>query len=184
MQQIVIEWFQQYQEVAFVISILVNVIISIVAVIPSAFLTAANVYMYGFTGGMILSFIGESLGVLVAFWLYRKGVLKWLSTREKEPKWMNRLQQVSGKEAFQLIVLLRLLPFVPSGAVTAIASVSSVSMGLFFTASTLGKAPAVLLEVYAVQEVMNNSMIGKGMITIVAIIFLGHYVYKKKTRKV
>ena len=53
------------------ISLLVSVIISLFGVLPSAFVTAANLLYFGFWQGLMLSFLGEALGAGVAFYVYR-----------------------------------------------------------------------------------------------------------------
>ncbi|WP_345290207.1 TVP38/TMEM64 family protein, partial [Streptomyces gulbargensis] len=128
----------------------------VLGVIPSFFITAGNLFYFGFWGGTLISFIGESIGALVAFFLYRKGLKKqrqkW-STHNK----LKLLVDSSGKEAFLLILLLRVIPYVPSALVTLAASVSKISWTSFFIASSVGKIPAVVMEaltVYGLKELM------------------------------
>lgn len=63
----------EHLEAAGFISILLNILISITGVFPSAPLTFVNVKLFGFWNGFSLSFIGEVLGAALSFWLYRKG---------------------------------------------------------------------------------------------------------------
>ncbi|MCM3387890.1 TVP38/TMEM64 family protein [Ureibacillus chungkukjangi] len=59
------------------VSILINILISITGVLPSAFITFANLSYFGLYGGFIVSIIGEALGAIISFVLYRKGLKKW-----------------------------------------------------------------------------------------------------------
>ena len=56
-----------HKEIALLFSILCNILISIIGVIPSVFLTALNVKLFGFVGGAVVSLIGEAAGAIAAF---------------------------------------------------------------------------------------------------------------------
>lgn len=146
---------------AVLISVLVNIVISIVGVIPSAFLTAINVTVFGFWGGFSVSLIGEIAGSLVAFWLYRKGFRKFVDNRSKHTPRMKKLLDASPREAIWLVIGLRLMPFIPSGLVTLYAAVSKMRFGSFAVASSIGKVPALLLEVSATYAVVTWLGIGQ-----------------------
>jgi uncharacterized membrane protein YdjX (TVP38/TMEM64 family) len=51
----VIELLKNNIEGSYIISIFLNIVISILTVIPSFFLTAANIYVFGFWEGTFLS---------------------------------------------------------------------------------------------------------------------------------
>lgn len=142
-------------------SVLIGVIVAVLAVIPSVFITSANIFVFGFWEGMFLSFLGESIGAVVAFLLYRFG-LRGISRRYlRRFSRLKRLIDMKGKEAFLLIFALRLTPFAPSGVVTYFASVGKVSWQTFAVASSLGKMPALLLEAYSVYHLANWTIEGK-----------------------
>jgi uncharacterized membrane protein YdjX (TVP38/TMEM64 family) len=82
---------------------------------------------------------------------------------------LRQLLAAEGATAFTLVVSLRLLPFVPSGLVTFAAAVGRISTISFLIASTLGKAPALLLEAWSVYEVTRFSSTGKIILAVVAI---------------
>ncbi|MFH0067074.1 hypothetical protein [Peribacillus sp. NPDC056705] len=54
------------------VSLAFNILISVLGFIPSVFITAANITVFGFEKGLILSYVGEIGGAVVSFWLYRK----------------------------------------------------------------------------------------------------------------
>ncbi|WP_290775438.1 MULTISPECIES: TVP38/TMEM64 family protein [unclassified Exiguobacterium] len=93
-----------------------------------------------------------------------------------------KLQAQQGHEAFWTIILLRLLPFVPSGIVNIISAASSISVLLFLTASTIGKIPAMLVEVLAVHQFMQSSSIVQWSIAGVALVgYLIYHIHQKRT---
>jgi uncharacterized membrane protein YdjX (TVP38/TMEM64 family) len=172
--------FAQHPEAAIFISLLVSVIVAVLGVLPSVFITAANILFFGFWPGTVLSFLGEALGALVSFVLYRKGFKKSADKGlQRFPK-LERLVGAKGKEAFWLIFSLRLLPFVPSGLVTFAAAIGVVPLLLFVTASSLGKIPALLLEAFAVQQVTHFGLAGKIILAVAGLGLVFYLVRKKK----
>ena len=112
-------------------------------------MTAVNIQSFGLYGGAALTFIGEIFGALLGFYLYRFGFSKANPKWLRHPFWQ-KFQHQSAKRVFSLVILLRLLPFMPSGFVTAGAALTKISGKLFWAASTIGKIPAVILELAAV----------------------------------
>jgi uncharacterized membrane protein YdjX (TVP38/TMEM64 family) len=181
MSETVLTFFKEYSQWAIVISIAFNIVIAILGIVPSVFLTAGNIIFFGFWEGTLISFIGETTGAAVAFLLYRKG-FKRISRRKAEryPQ-VVRLLEAEGHEAFVLIFFLRLLPLVPSGFVTFAGAIGSVSTGIFVTASSLGKLPALLLEAYSVYSVTEWNTEGKMVTGIIALAGIIYFIKKMRT---
>lgn len=123
--------------------------------VPSFFITAININTLGLVLGSILTFVGEILGALIGFHLYRWGFSK-VRSKWLDSSFFETMKNSSPKNVLVLIVLFRLLPFVPSGLVTAGASMTTISGGLFMIASSIGKIPAVILEVAVVFGVLQK----------------------------
>jgi len=148
------------------------------SVVASVFITAANILFFGFWQGTLISFLGESAGAALAFLLYRKGFKRGTqNSLQRFPK-ASSLLLAEGKNAFVLILSLRLLPFVPSGLVTFAAAVGKVSIWLFITASSLGKIPALLIEAYTVHQVTQFGTTGKLLLAVIAVGLI-YYAIKK-----
>jgi uncharacterized membrane protein YdjX (TVP38/TMEM64 family) len=168
MDEQVIQLLQQYSSYAFFISLVINVLISLIGIMPSLFLTAANIVVFGFWEGTLVSFIGEGVGAVVSFILYRKGLAKVAETKVFKRPIVRRLLQVEGWQAFTLVFSLRLLPFVPSGVVTFLAAIGRMSLVVFVLSSTIGKLPALLLEAYSVNQLIQWTWQGKMIMTVFA----------------
>jgi uncharacterized membrane protein YdjX (TVP38/TMEM64 family) len=118
---------------------------------------------------------------VVAFWLYRKGFKKSTEkTFNKYPR-LKKLTDTDGRQAFLLVIGLRLLPFVPSGLVTFAAAVGSMALWSFAVASTFGKIPALFMEAYAVYEVTRFGWQGKLILGLAAIAILYMVLRNKKS---
>ncbi|MCW3114681.1 MAG: hypothetical protein JWR18_3077 [Segetibacter sp.] len=179
MKQDVINLFNTYPQYAFLFSIAINVLIAVLGVVPSVFLTAANILFFGFWNGTFISFAGESIGALIAFWLYRLGFKKKIQSKTNKYPAVEKLLQAEGKTAFISIVSLRLIPFIPSGIITFTAAIGRVDIVTFFIASSLGKIPALLIEAYAAYQVTAFNWQGKVILMLVGI-YLLYLVLKKK----
>lgn len=175
-------WLQQADMFAVPISLLVSIVISLFGVVPSAFVTAANLLYFGFWDGLLLSFLGEALGAGVAFYVYRHG-FRCVEPLIQSPfvlKWLARLTKQTGWDAFWTILFLRLLPFAPSGLVTFLSATSGVSALVFLTASTIGKVPALVLEAFAVNELIERDSMIPWLIVGLFLVFYLIYLYKKR----
>ena len=153
-----------YRTIAIPLSLLIEVAIAVVGVLPSFFITAANVAVFGIWWGTALSITGESLGAVVAFMLYRKGLNKLAGGKGRfatslESR-MTKLSEAPEGQAFLLVMAFRLLPYVPSGAVTLGAAGGRMRAWTFTLASTLGKIPALAVEVATVTVAMRLPLKG------------------------
>ena len=74
MEGYVLEWFKDIGFYAVGLSIILNIAISVLGLVPSFLLTAANIHFFGFGYGLLLSIVGEAFGAIVSFYLYRKGI--------------------------------------------------------------------------------------------------------------
>lgn len=170
---------------AVMVSILLNIIIAVAGLIPSTFITAANIIYFGFLTGLVISIIGEAAGAIISFLLYRKGV-KAIEKKVNKPinnRFLERLKSAVGLEAIFLVLILRILPFVPSGLVTLAASISKMNIFHFALASTVGKIPALLLEAYSVYYFLSWKFQYQIGATVAALIILLIYMVWSKRKK-
>ena len=169
MKETILELFQQYPNAAIIISLVISILIAVSGILPSVFITAANILFFGFWQGTLISFFGEALGAAIAFWLYRKGFKQASNSKLGRFPKVKQLVLLEGKPAFMMIMGLRLLPFVPSGLVTFAAAIGRVTFLTFIIASSIGKIPALLIEAYSVYQVTEFGWQGKVILAIVAI---------------
>ena len=153
-----------------------------IGIFPSVLLTALNINLFGVTFGTVLSLSGEIFGAIAGFYLYRFGFSKidpqWL----KKPFWQY-LQRSSASQVFWAVIALRLIPFVPSGLVTAGAALTPISGPLFAIASTLGKIPAVFLEVALVYGLIQTIPLSYQYGLAAGILLLTAVIWNKNRRK-
>ncbi len=162
------------------LSLVANIFVAIVGILPSYFITAFNISFFGLLGGFFISLLGESLGALLAFILYRKGLKKISNEKLKKHPKINKIINSNKKEQILLILSFRLIPYMPSGLVTYAASISSMKTSIFVIFSTIGKIPAMILEVLLVSEAINlvEQQNIKSSLTLLAVITIFYIIIK------
>lgn len=164
------------------ISLVLNILISVLGFIPSVFITAANITVFGFEKGLILSYLGEIAGAVVSFWLYRKGI-QTFKPKFTRNRWVMQLQKSQGFHAFWMILMLRLLPFIPSGVINLTAALSKTGVMIFFFATSIGKLPALLVEAYSVTQVLKASDDVRIVLVLLILVIAVIYYFKRNKKK-
>ncbi len=177
----VLELFNQYNNMAIAISLLISVAIALSGVIPSVFVTGANILFFGPINGFLISLLGETIGGYIAFKFYRLGFKKKAEFISGKYKLLDTLVNSDGKRAGMLIFEGRLIPFIPAGFVTLAASLSNVGGMQFTIATFLGKIPSIALEALVSYDIINISenYIRLG-ITLAALLLLWFTIRRKK----
>lgn len=181
MQESLLHFFESYPQVAILASILLSILIAVIGIVPSVFITAANILFFGFWNGTLISFAGEAAGAAVAFLIYRAGFKKKAGNKLLQYPRLKQLVEASSPKVLYLIFSFRLLPFIPSGLVSFAAAIGKVSFLGFLLASSLGKLPALLMEAYAVYEITAFGWQGKLILALIAISLLA-WVFRKQTQ--
>lgn len=143
--------------IAILISILINVLINILGILPSIFITAANVIVFGIYGGFLVSWAGEIIGAVISLILYRWGIktaAKLPTDQLKLSEFINNLPRL--KQVYFLAVL-RVAPFIPSGLINLLGAITSVSVVNFLIATAIGKIPSLALESAFSYNLLNLS---------------------------
>ncbi|MEG2018426.1 MAG: VTT domain-containing protein [Clostridium sp.] len=181
-----IEIFNQYKEFALLISLLISILIALFGIIPSVFVTGANIIFFGPLWGFAISLLGETIGGWITFKVYRLG-LKTISEKIKGKYILiDKLLVSSGTKAGIFILEGRIIPFIPSGFVTLAASISSVNDKIFIISTFLGKIPSIALETLVSYDLINiQENYIRLALTLVALLSLLIYLkfYKSKEKK-
>lgn len=174
---------------AMVFSFLLDVLINALGFLPSIFVSTANGLLFGLIPGIILSWLAETAGVIISFVLMRT-ILR--SSAEKliaKSKYLQKADDFSGRNGFKIMLILRAMPYFPSGILTALGAVSRISLKDYALANLIGKFPSTSLEVIIGHDVVNyQDNLDRLMIVIVlacaiyAVIWYFHS-YKNKKAK-
>lgn len=168
-----------YSDFAIYISLIISLIIAILGVVPSVFVTGANLIFFGPIKGFIISLIGETLGAFVTYYLYRKGFKKSFDKISDKHSLLKAISEGKGLSGGFLIFQGRLIPFIPSGFVTLAGAISEINVWVFIVATFLGKIPSILLEAFISLGVIKSGVLGiKIVLAIVGCYFIFKFIIK------
>jgi len=159
-------------------SIFVSILIAVAGVIPSIFVTGANVILFGPFYGLLISWLGETIGAGISFYLYRFGFKKKTEYFSQKYRLLKKITCAHGFKAGVLIFQARLVPFIPSGFVTLAGSVSNVDIVTFISSTAVGKLPSIALEVLISYDVINISKNWLNLAVTVAVLILLSLLYR------
>ncbi|WP_294166938.1 TVP38/TMEM64 family protein [uncultured Clostridium sp.] len=177
----IVNLFEEYSMYSIPISILISIIIALLGIVPSIFITGANIIFFGPILGFIISLLGEVIGGYITFIVYRLGLKNGIEQISSKHRLLNSIVESKGKRAGFLIFEGRLIPFIPSGIVTLAASISNVSGWIFIIATFFGKIPSIALEALVSYDLINiEQNYARLLITLIAIVLI--YFTMKKTK--
>lgn len=168
-----IEILKNNSSMAIPISILISIGISLAGILPSIFITGANIVFFGPIQGFLISLLGETIGAYITFTIYRLGFKKKIEKLTDKHRLIYNIVSSNGKKAGMLICQGRLIPFIPSGIITLAASISNINSTAFTIATFIGKAPSIAIEALISYDIINiyDNWI-RLVLTVVGLIFL------------
>ena len=116
------------------------------AFIPGQALMVASGYVYGFSGGVMITWASLVLGGQMAFWLARRYgrpfAEKWISTSI-----LDRWDRSAAGQGIGFYVVTLVMPFFPNDAMCYVAGLGNMSHRRFLIANALGRGIASVLTV-------------------------------------
>ena len=179
-----VEYLRSFGPWAMVVSFFLDVLINAGSIFPSIFLSTANGLIFGLPLGILISWLAETVGVVISFLLMR---FFFRSTAEKLIAKSNSLKHIDearGKHGLEWMAFARALPYFPSGILTAVGAVSSISVRDYIIANLIGKFPSTALEVVIGHDLVNYKEHSERLAVLVIAVVLIFWGYKKyRTRK-
>ena len=181
-----VEYLRSYGSWAIVISFFLDVLINAGSIFPSIFLSTANGLIFGLPLGILISWLAETVGVVISFLLMR---FFFRSTAEKliaKSNSLKHIDEASGKHGLEWMAFARALPYFPSGILTAVGAVSSISVRDYVIANLIGKFPSTALEVVIGHDLVNYKEHSERLailVILVVLIFWGYKKYRNKNQK-
>lgn len=141
------EVLQSYGAWAWVISFVLDVIINIAGFLPSIFFSTANGLIFGLIPGIIISWLAETVGVIISFLLMRYILRDSAEKLIQKNKFLLKVDDFSSKNGLAVMLFARTIPYFPSGIITALGAISRISLRDYVIANLIGKFPSTALEV-------------------------------------
>ena len=174
---------QSYGPMAMVISFVLDVFINAVGVLPSIFFSTANGLVFGLVPGIIISWLAETVGVVISFVIMRYFLRESALTLIQKSKFLLKVDDFSDKNGLMVMLFARAIPYFPSGLITALGSVSRISLRDYIIAILIGKFPSTALEVVVGHDAVmfHEHMNRLGVVAVVATAAYGllWYLYRR-----
>ncbi|MGG1401028.1 TVP38/TMEM64 family protein [Bacillus salipaludis] len=171
--------------VSIFISVLLVAICVFFPLVPFPVLAGMIGAIFGTVQGMFISLIGAMAGTIVFFFITRYGFRGYAQEKLlKYPKFQE-YEEFLNRNSFLAILACRLVPIIPAPVVNIICGLSKVNWLIFFTASTIGKIPNILLLSFVGATLSSNKLLSFGLYGFyILVIFLIYFVivYRKKTK--
>ena len=141
------EVLQSYGPWAMVISFVLDVLINALGFLPSIFFSTANGLLFGVVPGIIISWLAETVGVVLSFMIMRYILRDTAYKVIEKSEFLLKVDDFSGKNGLTVMLFARAIPYFPSGIITALGAISQISLRDYIIANLVGKFPSTALEV-------------------------------------
>jgi uncharacterized membrane protein YdjX (TVP38/TMEM64 family) len=147
-------------------------------IIPFPVLAGVFGGVFGTTQGVIVSLTGAMAGTMGFFYLSRYGFRDYAQSKiMKYPK-VQEYEEFLNRNSFVAILTCRLIPIIPAPIVNIICGLSKVNWLTFFTSSTIGKIPNILILSYAGASFNSNKLFSFGLYGgYILIIFVINFIF-------
>ena len=140
------QYIQGYGSLAVVFSFLLTLFVNAIGFPPAIIFSTANTLIFGIVPGIILSVIAETFGVTISFILLRFFFRDSAKKLIRKSKRLSSIDKYSSKNGFTVMLIARMVPYVPSGILNAAGALSAMSLLDYFLASLVGKFPSTGIE--------------------------------------
>lgn len=123
--------------------------------VPYMLLCGLNMIVFGPVCGFIITWLSATSGACLSFFLSRYVAQDWARNKVAHLPFFRKLYQQASQSGFRLILMARLIPVIPSGAVNMAAGLSEIRFVPFFLSTLIGKAPITLLEGIVGHDLFN-----------------------------
>ena len=144
--------------------------IATVAFVPGSLLTLAGGAIFGIAQGLLLVFIGASVGATSAFFLARTVARKTIEGKLQNNLRFAAIDRAVESEGLKIVILLRLSPLFPFNILNYALGLTSVRPRDYMVAC-LGMLPGTLLYVYTGKVVGDLAALADGSVTELGVVY-------------
>ena len=160
-------YIQGYGSLAVVFSFLLTLFVNAIGFPPAIIFSTANTLIFGIVPGIVLSVIAETVGVTISFILLRFFFRDTAKKVIQKNKRLKSLDKYSSKNGFTVMLIARMVPYVPSGILNAAGALSAMSLSDYFLASLVGKFPSTGIEAIIGHDAILHE---EGMFRIIVVV--------------
>ena len=112
-------YIQGYGSLAVVFSFLLTLFVNAIGFPPAIIFSTANTLIFGIVPGIVLSVVAETVGVTISFILLRFFFRDSAKKIIKKSKRLSSIDKYSSKNGFTVMLIARMVPYLPSGLLNA-----------------------------------------------------------------
>ena len=140
------EYIKSYGSMAVAFSFLLTLFVNALGFPPAIIFSTANTLIFGIFWGIVISVAAETVGVTISFLLFRFFFRDLAKKTIAKSKFLSSIDKYSSKKGFEVMLIARMVPYLPSGLLNAVGALSSLSLLDYFLASLIGKFPSTGIE--------------------------------------
>ncbi|BBB92090.1 MAG TPA: VTT domain-containing protein [Methylomusa anaerophila] len=142
-----IEFIRSFGPYAMIVSFFIIVFINATGVLPNIFMLAVNGIIFGVALGTFISWLAESVGVILGFLLMRYIFRDYAQSLIVRSNALKSVDEFSCRSGFKIMLIARAVPYIPSGLITALGAISCIKLKDYALATFIGKIPSAYIEV-------------------------------------
>ncbi len=180
------EYIQSFGPWALFFSFWLTLFVNALGFPPAIIFSTANTLIFGIVPGIILSCVAETVGVTISFLLLRFFFRETAEKIIRKSKYLNSIDEYSSKNGFTVMLIARMVPYIPSALLNAIGALSSLSLRDYVITSFIGKFPSTGIEAIIGHDTITKQEDPTRLIVVIIFAILliaGAYYYQKKHLK-
>lgn len=177
------EYIKSYGELAVVFSFLLTLFVNALGFPPAIIFSTANTLIFGIFWGIVISVAAETVGVTISFLLLRFFFRDTAQKLIKKSKFLSSVDKYSSKKGFVVMLIARMVPYIPSGVLNAVGALSSLSLRDYVITSFIGKFPSTGIEAIIGHDAITQQEDPTRMIVVIIlaiILIVGAFWYERK----
>ena len=141
-----VDYIRSFGDGALLFAFLLTLFTNALGFPPAVIFSTANVILFGIVPGIILSCVAETVGVTIAFILMRFYFRETAERVIAKSTFLSKVDQYSGSKGFLIMLIGRMVPYLPSALLNAVGALSSIRLRDYVIASFIGKFPSTGIE--------------------------------------
>jgi len=151
----ILDILERYEQLGPIPGIALPFIEAFLPFLPLIAFVIANGAAYGLFNGFLYSWLGSSLGMIVAFITIRTFAHKRVFVKLRADRRVRRVTSFVERNGFGPLFLLLCFPFSPSSLINVVAALSKVGIKQFILAVLLGKTVMIFSITYIGANMMD-----------------------------
>ncbi len=164
-----VEYIRSFGEWAVVFAFLLTLFTNALGFPPAVIFSTANVILFGIVPGIVLSCVAETVGVTIVFVLMRFYFREAAEKAIAKSPFLAKVDQYSGGKGFIIMLIGRMVPYLPSAIMNAVGALSSIRFRDYVLASLVGKFPSTGIEAIIGHDIIMQQEDNTRLIVVIII---------------